>query len=104
MNSDEIDWEQLEAWCREMVEREGKLYLMDQALTAMMVGNRKCAVAPREYYIVVPHRWEVESPHAVMHHYAGDMKRWYFQYGWKHIALHHGNTGRPAGVFKRSVR
>jgi hypothetical protein len=86
LNSDEIDWEQLDAWCREMIEREGKQYLQEQALTAMMVVNKECAVAPREDYIVVPRRREVKRPQAVMHHYAGDMKRWYFQYGWKHIA------------------
>jgi hypothetical protein len=99
LNSDDINWEQLEAWCKKMIEREGKRYLQEQALTAMMVVNKTCAVAPREDYIVVPQRQEVKRPRAVMHHYAGDMKRPYFQYGWKHVL--HATEGAARSLYVR---
>ena len=85
LKSDELDWEQLEAWCAEMIAHGGERYLQEQALSAMLMVKRPCAVAPREDYITVPRRKEVRNPRAVMHHYAGDLKRWYLQFAWKHV-------------------
>lgn len=96
LKSDEMDWEQLEAWCREMIVHGGERYLQEQALSAMLMAGKPCAVAPPEDYITVPRREEVKNPRAVMHHYAGDLKRWYFQFAWKHV-LRAAGVEHPAG-------
>ena len=84
--SDQIDWDRLEYWSRVLVEREGTHYLMEQALVAMLVAGKTCAVAPAKDYIVAPSRRESESPTGVLHHYTAQAKAWYFRFGWRHIS------------------
>jgi lipopolysaccharide biosynthesis glycosyltransferase len=83
--SDDINWEQLEFWCKTMIEKEGTHYYQEQALTMMLMAGKSCAVAPAEDYIVMPERPEVIKPKAVLHHYVANSKPWYFRYGWKHV-------------------
>ena len=85
LKSEDIDWEQLEAWCKTMIEQEGTHYYQEQALTAMLLAGKPCAVAPAEDYIVMPTREEVINPKAILHHYVADSKSWYFRYGWKYV-------------------
>ena len=85
LKSDDIDWEQLEYWCKTMIEKEGTHYFQEQALVAMLMAGKSCTVAPASEYIVMPERDEVIAPKAVLHHYVADSKPWYFRYGWKHI-------------------
>lgn len=88
LNSEEIDWEQLEYWGKSLVEAEGYNFYLEQALTAMMFAGKSCAIAPREDYVVLPTRAEVEKPQAVLHHYVAEAKAWYFRFGWKHVVRH----------------
>ena len=83
--SEDIDWEQLEFWCKQMIEQEGTHYYQEQAVSAMFMAGKPCAIAPAQEYIVMPQREEVINPKAVLHHYVADSKPWYFRYGWKHI-------------------
>ncbi|WNZ27302.1 glycosyl transferase [Leptolyngbya sp. NK1-12] len=85
LSSSEIDWEELEFWCRTLIEQEGTHYYQEQALVAMMLANQPCAVAPSKDYIVMPDHNEVIQPKAVLHHYVSVSKSWYFRYGWKHF-------------------
>lgn len=85
LNSDDIDWEQLEYWCKRLIDKHGTHYYQEQALIAMLMAGKPCTVAPAEEYIVMPHQAEVIQPQAVLHHYVSDSKPWYFRYGWKHI-------------------
>ena len=86
LKSEEIDWEQLEFWCKQTIEREGTSYYQEQALIAMLMAGKPCTVAPAQEYIVMPEREEAIAPKAVLHHYVADSKPWYFRYGWKHIS------------------
>ncbi|ALF54341.1 glycosyl transferase [Nostoc piscinale CENA21] len=86
LKSEDIDWEKLEYWCKTLIEQQGTHYYQEQALVAMLMAGKPCAVAPEENYIVMPSREEVMKPKAVLHHYVADSKPWYFRYGWKHIA------------------
>jgi len=83
LNSDELDWEKLEYWCRELIAREGTSYLLEQALVAMLVAGRSSAIAPAADYITLPRPPEAEACTAVMHHYVAHSKRWYFQTNWR---------------------
>lgn len=85
LKSEDIDWEQLEHWCKILIEQQGTHYYQEQALIAMLMANHSCAVAPSEDYIVMPNQQQVISPQAVMHHYVSDSKSLYFRYGWKHV-------------------
>jgi len=85
LKSDDIDWEQLEHWCKTLIKQQGTHYYQEQALVAMLMAGKTCVVAPTEDYIVMPPLEEVMNPHAVLHHYVANSKSWYFRYGWKHV-------------------
>ena len=89
LRSEDIDWEKLEFWCKSLIEQEGTHYYQEQALTAMLLADKSCAIAPAEQYVVLPEREEVMNPQAVLHHYVADSKTWYFRHGWKHIFNHY---------------
>lgn len=85
LRSEQLDWEELEAWTRQLQERERTNYYLEQALVAMLVARQSCAVAPAHDYLTRPNRTEVLAPTAVMHHYVAQSKRWYFRHGWRHL-------------------
>jgi hypothetical protein len=84
--SNAINWDRLESWCSDMLNHEGSHYLLEQALTAMLLAGQTCAVASPKQYVVKPSRTEAQYPKAVLHHYVGGSKTWYFRFGWRHIA------------------
>jgi hypothetical protein len=83
LRSDQIDWEQLEFWCRRLIETEGTQYYLEQALVAMLVAKTPAAVTPERDYLVAPSQSECGQPTAVLHHYVADSKRWYFRDTWR---------------------
>lgn len=82
-NGGELDWERLEHWCRTLIARERTNYYLEQALIAMLVAGRSCAIAPAADYVTMPALPEARDCRAVMHHYVAASKRWYFQYNWQ---------------------
>lgn len=87
LDSRSLDWERLEAWCARLHAGHGTSYYLEQALVAMLVAGRTCAVAPAADYICMPARGEVEAPVAAMHHYVAGSKRWYFRHGWRNCGV-----------------
>ena len=83
LKSDKIDWDRLEYWCRSLIRIGGMQYLLEQALTAMLLSEGDCSAAPRADYRVRPDLAEGRSPTAVLHHYVAESKRSYFQHGWR---------------------
>jgi len=83
LRSDAIDWDRLEYWCREMLEREGTHYFQEQALTAMLLAGQECHRFGPPDYIVLPSLAEGRTPAAALHHYVSSSKRSYFQHGWR---------------------
>ena len=92
LQSEAIDWEQLEHWTGTLIREERTNYYLEQALVAMLVAARSCAVAPAPDYVTLPSREECLAPRAVMHHYVDTAKRWYFTESWK-IAIAPGVPG-----------
>lgn len=86
LESGALDWPRIEEWCRELLEREGRSYYLEQALVAMLVAGRACAVAPAADYVTLPRPPEAVECCAVMHHYVAESKRWYFQRNWRPAA------------------
>jgi hypothetical protein len=83
LRSDILDWEKLEFWCRRLIEAEGTSYYLEQALVAMLLAGRDCAVAPAEDYLLLPSEDECRAPRAAMHHYVAGSKRYYFRHTWR---------------------
>lgn len=87
LDSGPLDWERLEDWCARLHAAHGTSYFLEQALVAMLVAGRNCAVAPAADYLCLPSRREVGSPAAAMHHYVASSKRWYFRHGWRNCGV-----------------
>jgi hypothetical protein len=85
LQSESINWDELEAWCAELIAREKTSYYLEQALVAMLAARQPCAIAPAADYITYPSREEVHAPQATMHHYVDTAKRWYFRDGFRHF-------------------
>ena len=83
LKSDAIDWDRLEYWCRSLIDAGGMRYLLEQALTAMLLSQDECSAASRTDYRVKPDLAEGRNPTAVLHHYVAESKRSYFQHGWR---------------------
>ena len=83
--SDGIDWDKVEYWIKALEQRYGSSYLLEQALSAMLVAGQQPIVAAAEDYTVMPDKQEALHPAAVMHHYVAGSKEWYYKYAWKTI-------------------
>ena len=95
LRSDAIDWDRLEYWCREMLEREGTHYFQEQALTAMLLTGQKCHRLDPPDYVVLPGLAEGRTPTAALHHYVSSSKRSYFQHGWRRAIADAERGRRP---------
>jgi len=80
-----IDWEKLAYWARTMEAKEGSSYYLEQALTAMLIGQQAATVGARDQYIVMPSKEQVQTRAGVLQHYVADSKEWYFRLGWQQI-------------------
>ena len=86
LHSRELDWEKLEHWCKVLIARERTNYYLEQALVAMLVAGRECAIAPAADYVTLPVEPEAAECRAIMHHYVANSKRWYFQANWRRVS------------------
>lgn len=85
LESSSINWGRMEAWCRDLIERERTSYYLEQALIAMLLAGQDCAIAPAADYVTHPVPPEVHECRAVMHHYVANTKRHYFQRNWRMV-------------------
>lgn len=85
LKSEEIDWFKLMTWAEKLEQTEGASYFLEQALTAMLLGNDPSISGERSDYIVNPAKEDVEKGKGVLHHYVDLSKEWYFKTAWKKI-------------------
>ena len=85
MPSSSINWNELESWNKQTIEKMGTSYLQEQALTAMIAAGNEYELLPAGTYKVMP---QINScpVNEILHHYVADSKYDYFVKGWK-IAL-----------------
>ena len=83
LRSEDVDWQRLEKWTADLINRHGTSYLLEQALFAMLASDRPCAIAPATDYVTNPVLPEASRCRAVMHHYVAESKRWYFLHNWR---------------------
>lgn len=84
LQSESLDWEKLEYWCRRLIETHGTHYYLEQGLVAMLIAGQSRAIAPAADYVLAPDEKECRAPRAVLHHYVGLSKRGYFRHAWRH--------------------
>lgn len=83
LSSECIDWDELEFWCRSLLDAEGTSYYLEQALVAMLAARMPRTVMPAERYITLPSRTQVSEGQGVLHHYVSDSKPLYFGKAWR---------------------
>jgi len=81
-NSSAISWQQMENWGKNLEEKEGTTYFLEQALSAMLVANRSKTILNKEEYVVNPSQ---NLENAKLHHYVDLSKKFYWETAWKII-------------------
>lgn len=85
LQSSAIDWEKLEWWCAQLLERHGTSYYLEQALCALLLAEADPLRLPERDYLLQPDEAECRQPRALMHHYVDRAKRGYYRHAWRHI-------------------
>lgn len=81
LNSDIINWNNLESWCKTLEEKQGASYFLEQALSAMLIANENKTILIREKYIVNPN----DDNLGTLFHYVDLSKEKYFNSDWKYF-------------------
>jgi hypothetical protein len=83
LRSEDLDWDELEHWCRTLAELEGTSYYLEQALVAMLAARMPRHVMPAARYITFPSREQAFRGEGVLQHYVSDSKPFYFRKCWR---------------------
>ncbi|HEY9196862.1 MAG TPA: hypothetical protein VIM77_11375, partial [Mucilaginibacter sp.] len=79
LSSQAINWHEVERWVKELEAREGKTYYLEQAITAMIIGNAPAIPLPAREYVVNPK----STATCVLHHYVDLSKEYYYKLAWR---------------------
>jgi hypothetical protein len=85
MRGDIVDWERLEFWAGRLADEGGVNAWLEQVLTAMALAGESVETLARDDYQVTPDRAETLQPRAVMHHYTGTSRAWYYRFAWRRV-------------------
>lgn len=85
LHSSSINWQSIENWMKALEETEGASYYLEQALTAMLIGESQAYVLPSNDYIVNPDVDTINHKKGILHHYVDLSKEGYFKKAWKKI-------------------
>ena len=85
LNSKTIDWQKLEIWVAHLEELEGSSYYLEQAITAMLIGDTASEQLNAQEYIVNPNEQKINTKIGILHHYVDLSKDGYFKKAWKAI-------------------
>ncbi len=85
LNSADIDWAKLNSWIETLERKEGTSYYLEQALTAMLIGETPSVILPADEYIVNPTPRAITNKTGILHHYVDLSKENYFKKAWKMI-------------------
>jgi hypothetical protein len=83
IDSNEVNWSNLERWIKELEEAEGASYYLEQALSAMLIAGKSTTILDKEKYKVNPPEKEIDKCNATLHHYVDLSKKGYFTKAWK---------------------
>jgi hypothetical protein len=84
LQSEKIDFAEIESLIRELEEAEGSQYYLEQALIAILASRyKKQVTASKSRYIVGPSKEDVHEQKGVLHHFVNTSKEFYFKEGWR---------------------
>ncbi|QNR85304.1 glycosyl transferase [Pedobacter riviphilus] len=83
IQSNTINWDDLEYWSKTLEETEQESYFLEQALSAMLIANQNPIVLNKNEYIVNPTGLLPCSGKVKLHHYVDLSKSYYFNTAWK---------------------
>jgi len=83
LNSTEINWSVLDNWMKVLEEKEGSSYYLEQALTAMLIGEQQSTILDKDQYKVNPSQGDTKPP--VLHHYVDLSKKYYYTQAWRKV-------------------
>ena len=79
LKSENINWFAVESWINQLEQEEGTSYYLEQALSAMIIGNQASVILPAADYIVNPDKEEIEVQKGILHHYVDLSKKGYYK-------------------------
>jgi hypothetical protein len=83
LRSSDINWQDIDSWIHQLEENESASYYLEQALTAMLIGDANAIVLDQQKYIVNPNSLADEKE--VLHHYVDLSKKMYFTQAWEKL-------------------
>jgi hypothetical protein len=83
LNSDTINWDDLESWITVLEREEGTHYYLEQALSAMLAAGDNIIVADEQEYKVMPEKYEIEHPNSTLFHFVASSRDDYFKKAWR---------------------
>jgi hypothetical protein len=83
LNSTTLNWAKINSWVTALEQQEGASYYLEQALTAMLIGESDTLILPACDYIVNPAAGLVQEKKGKLHHYVDLSKEVYFKTAWK---------------------
>jgi hypothetical protein len=85
LNSEAIDWTDVESWVKTLEDTEGRSYYLEQALSAMLLAGKNCTVLKENKYIVNPDDKAILSGAGILHHYVDLSKKGYYTEAWRKV-------------------
>ena len=85
LNSNQINWQNLNNWVNTLEKQEGTSYFLEQALTAMILGQTSCVALNALEYVVNPSEDLINKNQGILHHYVDLSKEGYFKKAWRKI-------------------
>lgn len=85
LNSNHINWDNIENWIVTMEEKEGTSYYLEQALSAMLVRDNSALVLDADQYIVNPSEKLIAAKSGILHHYVDLSKKGYYNKAWRKL-------------------
>ena len=83
LNSSALNWDEIEYWVKTLEEKEGTSYYLEQALSAMLIGQTPSVVLDKDEYKVNPSAADLKQTANTLHHYVDLSKEIYLKNAWK---------------------
>ncbi|MDQ0640909.1 hypothetical protein QF042_004474 [Pedobacter sp. W3I1] len=83
IDSNIINWDDLEIWSKTLEEKQSPSYFLEQALSAMLVAGKNHIVLNKAEYVVNPEGSNPNLNEVKLHHYVDISKKYYFNTAWK---------------------
>ncbi|RZL50485.1 MAG: glycosyl transferase [Pedobacter sp.] len=85
LKSEGINFDKLELWAKDLESKHGTSYYLEQALSALLIGENHCEIGNSQEYIVYPNDQQILKKQGTLHHYVDLSKKKYLTDAWKQM-------------------